>query len=140
MTQKKVGINYWRCVGYEDDGHSRYQCLSCKRDWISGEAPGYTSGVDYHRSWNFCPFCSTRWEGEQKPSNRKKNLEKMMEKIYSKPIKSKWRIEYRSSRGEWVPLSINTVPYTSARDIYKRLQSERSYDASLELRVLINKD
>jgi hypothetical protein len=57
-------INQWRCVKYVDDGHYVFQCLKCYEEWDSQQAPGYTDRKtgEYHRYWNYCPLCATRWD------------------------------------------------------------------------------
>lgn len=59
-----MSINYWRYVEYTDDGCSRYQCLSCYKQWESRTVPGYF-GLDdsYCPVFKFCPFCGVQWAG-----------------------------------------------------------------------------
>jgi hypothetical protein len=144
----KRGINYWRNVGYLDDGVSCYQCLLCKNKWHASEAPGYTwSGHDpdhpadeYTPSWKFCPFCATQWVGEMQ-SPRKRALERKIDEHQWKYRKEyvegkRWNIQYKSfsTRGEWRDCGC-LQPYCTYKDAYKRLQylraeeSERNEDS-----------
>lgn len=51
-------INRWRSVRYEGDGCDCFQCLLCYKEWIAHTAPGH--------GWSFCPYCGTKWDGQQK--------------------------------------------------------------------------
>jgi hypothetical protein len=144
----KRGINYWRNVGYLDDGVSCYQCLLCKSKWHAAEAPGYTwSGHDpdhregeYTPSWKFCPFCATQWVGEMQ-SPRKRALERKIDDHtwkYRKesPREKRWTIQYScfSTKWQWRD-SVYLQPRCTYKDAYKRLQyiraeeSERNEDS-----------
>lgn len=68
-------LNRWREVKYDDDGCSIYQCMKCKESWSSRTAPGYTQYYlperTYTPTFNFCPFCGTKWDKEH--TNRTDN-------------------------------------------------------------------
>lgn len=50
-----MSINYYRYVGYEDDGVNRFQCLRCYGEW----------GLRWSSSpFVICPLCCTHWEGQ----------------------------------------------------------------------------
>lgn len=48
-------INKLLCLGSVGDGATSYKCLLCGKSW-------------YKSSWDdfiYCPFCGTKWDGEQ---------------------------------------------------------------------------
>jgi hypothetical protein len=87
------GFPFWRCMGYTDDGCSRYQCLNCKNDWEGRTAPGFYNryekvygsnpkldngyftddgGIFYYKKidppeykayYIYCPCCGIKFEG-----------------------------------------------------------------------------
>jgi len=69
-----LAINRWREVSYQEDGVSRFECLSCYRRFDSRTTPirEYTPN-----GFVFCPFCGTRWEGEQ-TNQRNEEIEMAM--------------------------------------------------------------
>lgn len=138
VSPKRTGINYWRNVGYLDDGVTCYQCLLCKESWHASEAPGYTwSGHDpdhaegeYTPSWKFCPFCATQWIGEKVDTKRRELERKIDEHTWKfrkepKPEKQ-WTIQYSSfsTQGQWR----NTrclQSYHTYKDAYRILKQFR---------------
>lgn len=58
-----MGIPCWRYVEYVDDGCSRYQCLSCKQEWVARSNPR-------HEKWRYCPACGVEWAGERECRER----------------------------------------------------------------------
>ncbi len=50
-----MSIPKYRYVEYTDDGCGLSQCLNCYQTWEGRGTHG----------WAFCPYCGTKWEGQQ---------------------------------------------------------------------------
>lgn len=118
-------LNKWRYVEYYPDSCGVYQCLNCRRQWVTLTPPQ-----------KYCQYCGTKWDGEHKcvaHDNRKKSEFTATSSFY-------WVVEERISIlhdttsyyvvvHNWKVFSIYDGRW-SAKYVLEKVNIERAYKKS----------